>query len=64
MADAKPTPVTVTATQWHTHQGKEYPEGATYEVDAATAESLIVQGKAVRAEDAPPAEKTAPKGKK
>lgn len=43
MADDK---VTVQALEQHTNQGKAYDVGETYEVDRATADSLVVQGKA------------------
>jgi hypothetical protein len=54
MADEKPTTVKVKALQEHTAFGKAYKVGDTYEIDEAFADSVVVQGKAVRV-DAPAA---------
>lgn len=40
--------VTVTASQLHTHNGKTYHPGDTYEIDEAYASSVEGQGKAFR----------------
>jgi hypothetical protein len=52
MADEKKT-VTVESLEWHTYDGKEYPIGATYEIDEQFADSVVFQGKAKR-QGAPP----------
>jgi len=52
MADQKPTLVTVESIKWHTTHGKEYPVGATYDVDESMAHSLQAQGMAVRVDRA------------
>jgi len=51
----KPKTVTVESLKWHTHDGKAYPAGTSYEIDAQDAESVIAQGMAVRKADAPAA---------
>ena len=38
--------VTIEALESHTHAGKAYDAGDTYDVDAADADNLLVQGKA------------------
>jgi hypothetical protein len=45
MAESKKK-VSVTALKFHTHDGKEYKEGATYDVDEAMVENLVAQGMA------------------
>lgn len=56
--DAKPKTVTVESIKWHTHDGKAYPIGTAYEIEAHLLESVIAQGMAVRKADAPaPAKK-------
>lgn len=47
MAD-KPKTVPVEALQAHTYDGKEYQVGDTYDIDEQYADSVAVQGKAVR----------------
>lgn len=51
----KPKTVTVESIEWHTHDGKTYPVGATYEAPADLVDSLVVQGKAKPVEKAKPA---------
>lgn len=53
MADAKPKTISVTALKYHTYQGKEYQEGASYDVEETQAENLVAQGMAKRTHDAP-----------
>lgn len=60
MADEKPNTVRVTALQDHTYNGTAYRAGETYDIDEQYAESVTVQGKAVRATETAPA----PKAKK
>lgn len=62
MADEKSKTVTVRALQVHTAFGKAYKVGDTYEIDAAFADSVVVQGKASRVDDDD--EKPAPAKKK
>jgi hypothetical protein len=47
--------VTVKSIQWHTYHGKTYDVGATYEIDEQYADSVVVQGKAVRVDKGPAA---------
>jgi hypothetical protein len=52
MADEKPQTVTVESLEWHTYNGKEYPVGATYDIDEQLVDSVQRQGKAVRVDRA------------
>jgi hypothetical protein len=47
MADEKPKTVKVESIEWHTYEGKEYPVGATYDIDEQLVDSVQAQGKAV-----------------
>ena len=46
MAADTPATVRVESIALHTYNGKEYPVGATYDVDPALLDTLRVQGKA------------------
>jgi hypothetical protein len=59
MADEKSKTVKVTALQAHTAFGKAYEIGDTYDIDEAFADTVVTQGKAVRADDAAAAHKVA-----
>jgi hypothetical protein len=48
MPDESRHTVTVEALQLHTYDGHTYDVGDTYEIDEQYAESVVVQGKAVR----------------
>lgn len=52
--------VTVTALRTHTHDGKEYQEGDTYEVEAEALENLRVLRMAVPSDQVPPKAETPP----
>jgi hypothetical protein len=42
--------VMVRATAYHTYQGKEYNVGDTYEIEEQHVDTVVTQGKAVRAD--------------
>jgi len=48
MADVKPATIMVEALQPHSYNGTEYEIGDTYDIAADLAESVAIQGKAVR----------------
>ena len=50
----KPQTVTVEALTWHTYNGKAYDVGDTYEIDDLYADSVVAQGKAIRADASKP----------
>ena len=54
MSEPKAKKVSVTALKLHTLGGKEYKEGASYEVEADQVESLVAQGMAKPTHEAPP----------
>jgi hypothetical protein len=46
--------VMVRATAYHTYQGKEYNVGDTYEIEEQHVDTVVTQGKAVRADQGQP----------
>ena len=50
MADKadKPKTITVEALQAHSYNGKDYQVGDTYDIDEQLADSVAIQGKAIR----------------
>lgn len=49
--------VRVKSLQDHTYNGKAYPEGTEYDIDASLVDSIEAQGKAKRVEASAPAPK-------
>lgn len=54
MADDQKT-VNVTATEWHTYNGKAYEIGDTYEIPEDLVDSVVAQRKAKRTHEPEPA---------